>query len=490
MAVPSTRAVAAATAVLPHPKASAPANTAATRKRRHTRATDLSAATFSALPPQYLAFLVEAGAALSRPLDHEHILNTTGTLTVPDLADFAVLYMADDHDEMRLEQTWHSGGAYEARLDSAWKRSLSQPACDSPLTPGVAAELHTLFSSSSPVLMTVGSGLQANRRFNTRNLLAFMASVGLRSAIFLTLRSGGQAAGALVLCAAEAGRYSSAELTVARAFALLVESAFARERQVAALQRSTQQRQQWLAAMAHDLASSLTVIRLHTQYLRHVIPGSPNASADETLPAMDLVPDPVPSRLARLEATVIAAATLLDDMKDLAEGEAMERIVFQREPTDLVALASHTVTTYQELTIRHRIRLVAPEERLIGYWDRRKLERALGNLLTNAIKYSPNGGEVVVEVRRERAGRAGVRAVLRVRDEGLGIAEAEIPHIFEPFRRGKGVADRIPGMGLGLANVRQIVEGHGGAMLVASEPGAGSTFTIKLPLAHDASLTL
>lgn len=489
MAMPSAQEVAAATAVLPRPEAPAPANTTATRKRRRTRTTDLSAAALSALPPQYLAFLVEAGTALSHPLDHEHILSTTGTLAVPDLADFAVLYLADDHGEMRLEQTWHSGGAYESRLDSVWKRSLSQPAFDSPLTPGVTAELHSLFGSSAPVLMTVGAGTQTSRRINTRNLVAFMAKVGLRSAIFLTLRSSGRTAGALMLCAVEAGRYSSAELTVARAFALLVESAFARERQVVALQHSTRQRQQWFAAMAHDLASSLTVIRLHTQYLRHAIQGSPDAGAEATLPTMDPV-DPVPGRLARLEATAVAATTLLDDMKDLAEGEAMERIVFQREPTDLVALTSHTVTTYQELTIRHRIRLVVSEERLIGYWDRRKLERALGNLLTNAIKYSPNGGEVVVEVRRERAGRAGVRAVLRVRDEGLGIAEAEIPHIFEPFQRGKGVADRIPGMGLGLANVRQIVEGHGGAVLVASEPGAGSTFTIKLPLAHDASLAL
>lgn len=470
-----------ATSAPPRSKTPQQANTLPARKARRPRATKRSASAISALPPQYLAFLVEAGATLSSPLDHERVLSTTGELAVPALADFAALYLADEQGEMQLEHCWHSETTHGARLSIIWKRSLSQLAADSPFTPGVAAELRSLFHSTSPILISTGPGRSTNRRFKTQNFAALIASMGLRSAIFITLHSAGQPIGALVLCATGLARYESAELAVAWSFALLAENALAHERQITALQHATRQRQQWAAGIAHDLTSSLSVIKMQAQYLRRVTSGPRESEAEEPAPTLATLT----SRVAQLEATVASTTSLLDDMTDLIENESAERLVLQRETADLVALARHAVATYQELSDRHHIILMASQERLVGYWDRRKLERMIGNLLTNAVKYSPDGGHIVVEVKRARGGRAGVRAVLRIRDEGIGISEAEIPHIFEPFHRARGVAGRIPGMGLGLANVRRIVEGHGGSILVASEPGAGSTFTILLPLAHD-----
>jgi signal transduction histidine kinase len=113
---------------------------------------------------------------------------------------------------------------------------------------------------------------------------------------------------------------------------------------------------------------------------------------------------------------------------------------------------------------------------VIGDWDGPRLRRVLDNLLSNAIKYSPAGGEVVVTLAAD-----GDSAVLRVRDQGLGIPAEDLPHIFERFRRARNAAE-IVGTGLGLSGARQLVEQHGGTIQVESQEGAGSTFTVRLPL--------
>jgi two-component system, OmpR family, sensor histidine kinase BaeS len=118
---------------------------------------------------------------------------------------------------------------------------------------------------------------------------------------------------------------------------------------------------------------------------------------------------------------------------------------------------------------------------LIGCWLVGRLERALANLVGNAAKYTPPEGEIVVATEREHAA-GGDWAVISVRDEGLGISAADLPHIFEPFYRARNVAGRYEGAGLGLVGVRHTVEQHGGSISVASCEGQGSTFTIRLPL--------
>jgi len=103
------------------------------------------------------------------------------------------------------------------------------------------------------------------------------------------------------------------------------------------------------------------------------------------------------------------------------------------------------------------------------------------NLVSNAIKYSPDGGEIVVEVRLEDVdGHAW--AVFSVQDHGIGIPAADLPNIFSSFFRGSNVAAETGGFGLGLAGVHQIVIQHGGRIDVTSEVGVGTTFTVRLPL--------
>ncbi len=105
-------------------------------------------------------------------------------------------------------------------------------------------------------------------------------------------------------------------------------------------------------------------------------------------------------------------------------------------------------------------------------------------LLSNAVKYSPHGGTILVSIGRKTEG-SGRQAILVVRDTGLGIPSAALPRLFDPFHRAANVVGRIPGTGLGLATARHIVEQHGGTIEVASEEGVGTTFTVTLPLGSD-----
>jgi signal transduction histidine kinase len=129
-----------------------------------------------------------------------------------------------------------------------------------------------------------------------------------------------------------------------------------------------------------------------------------------------------------------------------------------------------------ELTDRHRFTVRIADDEPEGMWDRQRLVRVVDNLVSNALKYSPDGGEVRLE-----SGERDGRAFIAVRDSGIGIPPSDRQRIFNPMFRG-GNAGQVIGTGLGLAGSRRLVEMMGGTIEVASVLGEGSTFTVWLPL--------
>lgn len=123
----------------------------------------------------------------------------------------------------------------------------------------------------------------------------------------------------------------------------------------------------------------------------------------------------------------------------------------------------------------------ADNPRLESNVDPVRIRRVLSNLVSNAIKYSPEGGDVVITVRRED-GVAQPVAVLSVSDQGIGIRPDALAHIFERFYRSPRAVGIVGGSGLGLASARQIVEQHGGSIEVQSVEGQGSVFSVRLPI--------
>ncbi|HEX5501898.1 MAG TPA: GAF domain-containing sensor histidine kinase [Thermomicrobiales bacterium] len=227
-------------------------------------------------------------------------------------------------------------------------------------------------------------------------------------------------------------------------------------------------RDEFLATLSHDLKSPLSTIKGYAQLLRM------RAGRDETPTATPGVADGA----AKIEATANKMNALINELLDVARLEAGGALDLERAPTDLVALAAEAIAAQRPNAEDRLLELVAPEAALVGAWDPVRLERVLDNLLGNAIKYSRPGGAVVVRVARD-----GDRAALTVRDDGVGIPAADLPRIFERFHRGRNVAGRVAGTGLGLPGARHIVEQHGGTIDVASREGLGTTVTVHLPLA-------
>jgi signal transduction histidine kinase len=178
----------------------------------------------------------------------------------------------------------------------------------------------------------------------------------------------------------------------------------------------------------------------------------------------------------RTEAHRLAA--LLNDLLDLQRVE-QEALELRQELVDLNDLLAAQVTLYSAQSEDHALRFEPAGEELLIKGDRDRLAQVIGNLLSNGIKYSPQGGEVEVG-----AGRIGDEVTVWVRDHGLGIPEEHKDRIFTKFFRGDVGRERgIAGTGLGLVLARQIIEAHGGEVGFESEEGSGSTFWIRLPAA-------
>jgi signal transduction histidine kinase len=175
----------------------------------------------------------------------------------------------------------------------------------------------------------------------------------------------------------------------------------------------------------------------------------------------------------------IALEGLIENILDMSRIED-GRLEVYREPFDVV-LACETVTEDQEQVAEvHEVRVESDGRPVIVIADREKTEVAIGNLVRNALKFSPGGGAVVVSVKEARA-----TAEISVSDEGIGIAPDNIERIFDRFYQVDSSETRsFPGSGLGLYITRELVQSMGGSIRVESEPGRGSTFTFTLPLAR------
>jgi PAS domain S-box-containing protein len=226
---------------------------------------------------------------------------------------------------------------------------------------------------------------------------------------------------------------------------------------------------EFLADIAHDLKNPLTVIRAQTQLLaRRLRMGRLD---DETAGA----------GLKEIDTGTARMVRRIDELSDVAQLRLGRSLELRLESTDLVALAEQLAATWRRATEGREIRVEAEIPELIGEWDAVRLERVLDNLLSNAVKYSPQGGPIEIRVSREREPESDW-AVLTVRDEGIGVPAADLPWIFERFRRAGNVPGRVAGSGIGLAGAKQIVTQHGGTIVLESEEGRGTKVTVRLPL--------
>jgi two-component system OmpR family sensor kinase len=238
---------------------------------------------------------------------------------------------------------------------------------------------------------------------------------------------------------------------------------------ISRLEVSFRQMKQFSGDASHELRTPLTVIRTQLE-----------TALDSKTSAAEI------KRIAAhcLDETLLMSR-IIDNLLLLEKGDAGEEVL-RHEPVDLRRLVELTHEESVILASPKSIRVpLEAEAGVVVRGDDQRLRQMLLNLIDNAIKYTPSEGTISLGLRR-----AGTGAELSVTDDGIGIAPAEIPRIFDRFYRVDRARSReLGGAGLGLSIARWIVQAHGGTIGVKSELGRGSRFTVTLPLAGEAGAT-
>jgi signal transduction histidine kinase len=413
----------------------------------------------------HASFLAEASKRLASSLDYEATLKGIPALAVPVLADWCAVDILDEDGTIRRLASAH--------VDPAKQALGAELAVAYPPDPAAADGVpYALRTGSSALIPEVTHDLLAGRATGPEHLERLL-QLGLVSEMVVPLVARGRTLGALTFATADSGRrYGEVDRMLAEELAGRCALAIDNARLYRAARGAVQLRAEFLAAVSHDLKTPLALISGQAQLLRR-------HTRQDSGPLASRVTE----GLAQIESTVARMSRLIDDLLDVAHLELGQHLQLELQRVDLVALAQQRIAEHQRLTQRHLIRL-AGESELAVDGDPARLERVLDNLLSNATKYSPEGGVITVVVARDDD-EAGGWAVVAVRDQGVGIPDADLPRVFEHFHRAQNVG-RIGGTGVGLAVASQIVAQHGGSLTVDSREGHGSTFTFRLPLRQTA----
>jgi len=229
-------------------------------------------------------------------------------------------------------------------------------------------------------------------------------------------------------------------------------------------QELDQLRRDLIAWTSHDLRTPLTSIRVVVEALADSMIDDPNM---------------VQRYLHAIRSDVASLNRLIDDLFELAQLDA-GGLTFDKVPVSLSDLVSDVLERMRTLAEQRRVRLDGQVDSRVDpvTVDPQKIERVLTNLIGNALRHTPEGGRVTIDARRDDG-----HVRVSVRDTGEGIADEDVPHVFERFYRGEKSRSRAGGgAGLGLAIAKGIVEAHGGTIEVNSRIGEGATFIFTLPV--------
>jgi PAS domain S-box-containing protein len=400
-------------------------------------------------------FLAEAGAALSESLDRETVLSSLARLAVPMLGDWCVVFLRDDDGQVRRVAAAHRDPE---------RAPLTRELMGLPVDPGSLHPVAQAMATREPVhtgaLPEAWSDGIAGGDAHAR----ILRELGIRSVLAVPLVVREHVIGALgLVIAAEERAFTADEVAVARELASRAALAVENTRLYGAAQSAIRAREDVLHVVSHDLGNSLSAIIVTTTVLLRTIPDEP-ANAE------------LRGRIGSIRDLARRMQRLRQDLLDVASIEA-GRLAIEWDEWGPAGLAAEALEAFGGLAAEKELRLegdVADDlPALQG--DRERIMQVLANLIGNAVKFTPEGGRVLLRV---RADESEVR--FDVSDTGPGIPAEHIPHVFDRFWKVRN-ANRH-GAGLGLAIARGIVEAHDGRISVESREGEGSTFSFTLPL--------
>ena len=228
-------------------------------------------------------------------------------------------------------------------------------------------------------------------------------------------------------------------------------------------QEAVKIRDTFMSVASHELKTPITTIKLQFQLLKRMV--TRNAS---------LTQEELDKPIGRVDNVVNRLNVLIDDLLDVSRISA-GKLTYHPEPVQLGAFVNEIIQNLEEETVKNDCAIYFQEnDQVTGEWDKHRLEQVIVNLITNAIKYG-SAKPIFISVKSE-----GQKAVIEVKDQGMGISPENMEKIFDRFER-VGNHNGISGLGLGLWIVKKVLEGFEGSITVESEVGKGSTFKVYLP---------
>lgn len=408
-----------------------------------------------------IGFLAEASARLAASLDYEKTLADVSRLIVPEIADWCAVHVVDG-DRPRLLTATH---ADPAKVDLL--RMLT-PTPDG-RTRGYGRVMMTgraeLIAEVNDQTLEAVAGSDAE--------LTALRRLGARSMLSVPIRARDSVLGVLTLASARTGlRYSTQDLSLAEELANRAGQAIDNSRLYRNTRSASQAKSDFLAVMSHELRTPLNAIMGYADLVLLGVPAP--------------VPEASRHQIERIRLAAQQLLTLVDEVLSFARMEAGKEVV-RIGPVDVRDVVEESISLVRPLADERRLKLDAtlPEGGVRIESDRWKLRQILGNLLSNAVKFTPEGG-VSVEVEQ-----VDDRVLIRVRDTGIGISANHLDHIFDAFWQAEQTSTRrFGGTGLGLGVARALAQLLGGELAAESKLGAGSTFTLDLPLAAPSAAEL
>jgi PAS domain S-box-containing protein len=402
-----------------------------------------------------LAFLAQASKILASSLDYETTLAQVARLGVPRIADWCAV-------DMRGES-----GAIEqlalAHVDPdkvQWARELNKANPPDPDAPtGVPNVLRTGRSEYYPEItdeMLVAA-------VKNEEELELARRLQLASIMTVPMRVHEVTIGAITFVGAESGRhYTQADLAIAEEVASRAALAVENARLYREAQQAVAVRDEFMSLASHELKTPVTSLKMYTQVLQRQ--AERRGEAD------------MADRFVKMDRQIDKLTGLINDLLNVARIEG-GRLEYLDESFDLNTVVREAVDAVQSTTAKQTITIEGALDTPI-WGDGERIGQVVTNLLTNAVKYSPQADRVIVRLARE-----GEMAIISVQDFGIGIDDEQQQQIFDQFYRVSDPSEKTyPGLGLGLYIASEIVKRHSGAVVVQSAKGQGATFTVTLPL--------
>jgi PAS domain S-box-containing protein len=414
-----------------------------------------------------LRFLAEASKVLGEILDVNSTLQRVARLAVPYFADWCAVDLLEDETSLRRVAVAHVDPAKVALARDLQRRY--------PPDPGARLGVWNIVRTGQSELASELPDSLLEQTVHDPEMLGVIRELGLKSYMGVPLILRGKTIGVLTFVAAESGhRYDAAELRLAEDLAHRAAIAIDNARLYSELRDADRRKDEFLAMLAHELRNPLAPIRNALQVMKMA-----GASGRDFDRARQIT-----------ERQLQHMVRLVDDLLDVSR-IMRGRIELRKETVDLAQVIAHAVETAHPILDSQGQELILsiPPGPLWLEADPTRLAQVISNLLHNAAKFSERPRRVWLSAELAGDDKGRPEAVLRVKDEGAGIAPQLLPHLFDLFVQGDRSPERAQGgLGIGLTVVRKVIELHGGTVTAHSEgSGKGSEFVVRLPVDEQAA---